>query len=349
MECERRRQGKLGAPSPAPVRGGPRAPRSWLRLCPSGLRDARRARPLRLLRRRVAVTPSTRHLVAGGGCRACVSPRPLWAAPRGLPVLSRLSVEVRRAPRVLTEGRYLPRAAQEPERPDASPARPPSAARPPPRPRGSPRLPRCGNAGPTGSASSWRFPQERAGTRRPSTGRRASRAQSRTRSLAEDVSALPGVGGPSHATVAARAWPACVAHVRVHFSPRGACALRLSSRIVPVCAPVAATPAGSALGPAGYGHAPSPCVSPRAEHAKHLFTRGSVWWSACPGPWLVEKLGSSVLTDSEQLLVWTAGESLAVGSRSVGRRFAFLMMLCDERVFLTVTRSSSSVILFVPD
>lgn len=205
MECERRRQGKLGAPSPAPVRGGPRAPRSWLRLCPSGLRVARRARPLRLLRRRVAVTPSTRHLVAGGGCRACVSPRPLWAAPRGLPVLSRLSVEVRRAPRVLTEGRYLPRAAQEPERPDASPARPPSAARPPPRPRGSPRLPRCGNAGPTGSASSWRFPQERAGTRRPSTGRRASRAQSRTRSLAEDVSALPGVGGPSHATVAARA------------------------------------------------------------------------------------------------------------------------------------------------
>lgn len=132
MECERRRQGKLGAPSPAPVRGGPRAPRSWLRLCPSGLRDARRARPLRLLRRCVAVTPSTRHLVAGGGCRACVSPRPLWAAPRGLPVLSRLSVEVRRAPRVLTEGRYLPRAAQEPERPDASPARPPSAPGIPP-------------------------------------------------------------------------------------------------------------------------------------------------------------------------------------------------------------------------
>lgn len=272
MECERRRQGKLGAPSPAPVRGGPRAPRSWLRLCPSGLRDARRARPLRLLRRRVAVTPSTRHLVAGGGCRACVSPRPLWAAPRGLPVLSRLSVEVRRAPRVLTEGRYLPRAAQEPERPDASPARPPSAARPPPRPRGSPRLPHCGNAGPTGSASSWRFPQERAGTRRPSTGRRASRAQSRTRSLAEDVSALPGVGGPSHATMAARAWPACVCisrhAVRVRCgSPPGSCRIVLRWPRRPRAPPSALPATATRLPRASPRGRNTPSISSRAARS----------------------------------------------------------------------------------
>lgn len=345
MECERRRQGKLGAPSPAPVRGGPRAPRSWLRLCPSGLRDARRARPLRPLRRRVAVTPSTRHLVAGGGCRACVSPRPLWAAPRGLPVLSRLSVEVRRAPA------SSPKAGTFPVQPRSRSGQTPALCGPP-RPPGR----RPGPGDPPG----FRVVETRAPQARPLPG-------VSPRSVRGPDGRAPGVvraghsrahpfarGGRFGAPRGGRSVPrhrgcACVARVRVHFSPRGACALRLSSRIVPVCAPVAATPAGSALGPAGYGHAPSPCVSPRAEHAKHLFTRGSVWWSACPGPWLVEKLGSSVLTDSEQLLVWTAGESLAVGSRSVGRRFAFLMMLCDERVFLTVTRSSSSVILFVPD
>lgn len=212
------------------------------------------------------------HLVADGGCRACVSPRPLWAAPRGLPVLSRLSVEVRRAPRVLTEGRYLPRAAQEPERPDASPARPPSAARPPPRPRGSPRLPRCGNAGPTGSASSWHFPQERAGTRRPSTGRRASRAQSRTRSLAEDVSALPGVGGPSHATVAARAWPACVCisrhAVRVRCgSPPGSCPFVLRWPRRPRAPPSALPATATRLPRASPRGRNTPSISSRAARS----------------------------------------------------------------------------------
>lgn len=58
---------------------------------------------------------------------------------------------------------------------------------------------------------------------------------------------------------------------------------------------------------------------------------------------------SVLLTDSEEFLVWTTDEALAVCSRSAGPLFTFLMMLFDERMFLTLTRSSLSVILFMPD